>query len=77
MFNGGARLCLGQQLATFEGVSVLTALLQHFDFEFAPGYLESVPKIALDEATPKYANSLTLPMAQPLMVKATRRQINV
>lgn len=61
MFNGGHRLCLGQDLAKFEAVAVLSALLREFDFEFAPGYLETVPMMS-SEKTPKYQPSLTLPM---------------
>lgn len=75
-FNGGSRLCLGQNLATFEGAMVLATISKHFDLTFAPGYHETVPMIDLGttEKTPLYLSSLTLPMNAPLLVKASRRK---
>lgn len=66
-FNGGSRLCLGQNLATFEGAMVLATISKHFDLTFAPGYHETVPMIDLGttEKTPLYLSSLTLPMVRP------------
>lgn len=58
-------------LATYEGVAVTTALLNEFDFEFAPGYIESVP-MAL--GAPLYSETLTLPQKQPMMVVAKARK---
>lgn len=72
VFNGGRRLCLGMNLALFEGSAVLAGLAQEFDFAFADGYLETTPMNELD-GTPMYRPSLTLPMASPLRVRATRR----
>ncbi|GAA5824815.1 hypothetical protein JCM3770_004304 [Rhodotorula araucariae] len=75
-FNGGYRRCLGETLATFESLAVLLALFSTFDLAFAPGYLESTPMIQTPlcaEKTPMYRHSLTMPMAHPLRVVATRR----
>ncbi|GAA6032201.1 hypothetical protein JCM8097_007122 [Rhodosporidiobolus ruineniae] len=72
MFNGGYRICLGQQLATYEATSVLATLFRQFDFTFAPGYLDSTP-MCESEYTPRYKGALTLSMDSPLMVKATKR----
>ncbi|TNY20945.1 putative cytochrome P450 monooxygenase [Rhodotorula diobovata] len=72
-FNGGYRLCLGQNLALYEGTAVLASLLRSFDLDFAPRYLDSV--VMCDtEKTPMYKGALTLSMAEPLLVRATRRQ---
>ncbi|GAA5858896.1 hypothetical protein JCM1840_006607 [Sporobolomyces johnsonii] len=78
MFNGGYRVCLGQTLATFEGVSVLAHLFTHFDLSFAPDYLATTPMVKTEwcgSETPLYANSVTLPMAQPLRVKAVPKRV--
>ncbi|GAA5858916.1 hypothetical protein JCM1840_006617 [Sporobolomyces johnsonii] len=78
MFNGGNRLCLGQTLATFEGVSVLARLFTSFDLSFASDYLATTPMVKTEwcgSETPLYANSLTLPMAQPLRVKVSARKV--
>ncbi|BGP59269.1 hypothetical protein NBRC10512v2_000563 [Rhodotorula toruloides] len=72
-FNGGYRLCLGQNLALYEGTSVLNAVTREFDLSFAPGYLENV-KMCDFEQTPLYKGALTLSLAEPLRVKATRRK---
>ena len=39
--SGGPRVCLGQNLATYEGVSAHCAIVKNFDLSYAPGYLES------------------------------------
>jgi len=72
VFNGGRRLCLGMNLALFEGSAVLAALAREFDFEFGKDYLATVPMCENDN-TPLYRPSLTLPMAAPFMVRAQRR----
>ncbi|BGP01480.1 putative cytochrome P450 monooxygenase [Rhodotorula toruloides ATCC 204091] len=72
-FNGGYRLCLGQNLALYEGTSVLNAVTREFDLSFAPGYFENV-KMCDFEQTPLYKGALTLSLAEPLRVKATRRK---
>ncbi|ORY63681.1 putative cytochrome P450 monooxygenase [Leucosporidium creatinivorum] len=72
MFNSGYRLCLGQDLAKYEASAVLAAVLREFDLSFAPDYLETVPRNAID-GTPEYAPSLTLPMLAPLRVIAKHR----
>lgn len=69
MFNGGYRLCLGQDLAKFEAVAVLAALLREFNFEFAPGYS---PKLAEGQSTPLYRPSLTLPMVRSVGKRGSR-----
>lgn len=66
----------GEMLATFESVAVLLALFSSFDLAFAPDYLATTPMIQTPlcaEPTPQYRHSLTMPMAQPLRVVATRR----
>ncbi|GAA6003661.1 hypothetical protein JCM10207_003534 [Rhodosporidiobolus poonsookiae] len=73
VFNGGYRLCLGQQLALYEATSVLAALFREFDFTFAPGYLDTV-QMCEHEYTPMYKGALTLSMAAPLSVRAVRRR---
>ncbi|KAK4050286.1 hypothetical protein OIV83_003607 [Microbotryomycetes sp. JL201] len=73
VFNGGYRLCLGQDLAKYEAVSVLAVLFKDFEFDFADDYLEKVEKMQ-SEDTPRYRPSLTLPMNEPLRVVVRRRQ---
>lgn len=63
----------GQNLALYEGTSVLNAVTREFDLSFAPGYLENV-KMCDFEQTPLYKGALTLSLAEPLRVKATRRK---
>ena len=40
---GGPRVCLGQNLAIYEGVSALVAIVKQFDLSFAPSYLDQTP----------------------------------
>eukprot|EP01117_Protostelium_nocturnum_P001864 TRINITY_DN1236_c0_g1_i1.p1 TRINITY_DN1236_c0_g1~~TRINITY_DN1236_c0_g1_i1.p1 ORF type:complete len:499 (+),score=107.05 TRINITY_DN1236_c0_g1_i1:54-1550(+) len=71
-FNGGPRLCLGQNLATFESVSTMTELIKNFELKFDDGWLESSKMVGgygWEEKTPMYASSLTLPMKNSMMVK--------
>lgn len=56
-FNAGPRLCLGQTLATYEGMAVLVALLQRYDVLLDDAQIAASP--------PTYAESLTLPIANP------------
>ncbi|KAI8451352.1 cytochrome P450 [Phakopsora pachyrhizi] len=77
-FNGGPRICIGMHLATLEAVTVLVELIRNFDFQFERGWFEKVPKISKispdsTEITPRYASSLTHPMAKPLRVIVHRR----
>ncbi|KAI5474182.1 cytochrome P450, family 4, subfamily A [Pseudohyphozyma bogoriensis] len=72
VFNGGPRLCLGRNLALFESTTVLTSLLRDFDFKFAPGYLDNV-EMCYHEKTPRYGDSVTLPLLELLMVVAAHR----
>lgn len=62
-FNAGPRLCLGQTLATFEGVSLISSIVRDFDVTL------------MNPNEPHYGNSLTLPMKEPFMVKITRRKM--
>ncbi|SCZ87603.1 BZ3500_MvSof-1268-A1-R1_Chr2-2g05069 [Microbotryum saponariae] len=68
VFNGGSRLCLGQDLARYESAALLATILRDFDFDFAPSYSEV--QMLPTEDVPRYASSLTLPMLEPLMVVA-------
>lgn len=71
VFNGGRRLCLGMNLALFEGSAVLAALAREFDFQFGKDYLATVPMCENDN-TPLYRPSLTLPMVScpsPVLAK--------
>ncbi|GAA6003617.1 hypothetical protein JCM10207_003512 [Rhodosporidiobolus poonsookiae] len=76
-FNGGRRRCLGETLATFEGVSVLLALFSRYDLAFAPDYLASTEMLQSElcaDRTPRYGNGLTMPMLEPLRVVVSRRK---
>ncbi|KAH8923935.1 cytochrome P450 [Atractiella rhizophila] len=87
-FNAGPRICVGQQFATFEGVTVLKEVIKNYDWDFAPGYWENVAKVdgKLDsddipkelcpvEDTPLYGQSLTLNMQDPLLVTFRTRKL--
>lgn len=56
-FNAGPRLCLGQTLATYEGVAMLVLLLSKYDIVLDDAKLKKDP--------PVYAESLTLPILNP------------
>ncbi len=60
VFNGGPRVCLGQNMATNEAMTVLSVLWRKYDFELATTKVE-------------YEISVTLPMKYPLLMKITRR----
>jgi len=53
-FNAGPRLCLGQTLATYEGMACAVGILAKFDVIYDDAALRSSP--------PVYADSLTHPM---------------
>ncbi|GAA5832982.1 hypothetical protein JCM11251_006471 [Rhodosporidiobolus azoricus] len=78
-FNGGRRRCLGETLATFEGLSLLLSLFSTFDLRFADDYLENTEMVKTEwcqEETPRYQNALTLPMLEPLRVVVTKRNVD-
>lgn len=56
-------LSLGQQFAYIQAITVTSMLLQKFDFELVNPHNE-----------PAYGTSLTLPMANGLPVRITRRR---
>ena len=60
-FHAGPRVCLGQNMATNEAITVLSLLCRKFKFELVPG----------TEVT--YDTSLTLPMKNPLMMTVKSR----
>jgi cytochrome P450 len=60
-FNAGPRVCLGQTLATFEGMSVIAAILGNFDVIYDDKALERDPPI--------YADSVTHPIQNPYSVR--------
>ncbi|CAG8655185.1 15461_t:CDS:2 [Funneliformis mosseae] len=62
-FNCGPRLCLGQNFATIEFMTLTTSLLRKYQFEIMPG----------QKSPPDFGNSVTLPMKDPLLVKVYRR----
>ncbi|OAQ32007.1 cytochrome P450 [Linnemannia elongata AG-77] len=62
-FHLGPRTCLGQQFAYIQAITVTSMLLQKFDFELVNPHNE-----------PAYGTSLTLPMANGLPVRITRRR---
>jgi len=74
VFNGGYRLCLGQELAKYEACLVMSTILNEFDITFADDYLKTV-KMSEIEDTPRYRPSLTLPLLEPLRVKVSSRAI--
>lgn len=59
-------------LALYEGVSVLAAIIRDYDLSFAPNYLETTEMVDI-EFTPRYLGALTLSMAAPFQVRAVRR----
>jgi cytochrome P450 len=46
-FNGGPRICLGQQFATMEAMVTTIYVLQNFQFELKPDHPTPVPLLAL------------------------------
>ncbi|KAF9909507.1 hypothetical protein EC991_008489 [Linnemannia zychae] len=62
-FNGNPRLCLGQTFATLEAMVTTCMVLQNFDLKLVPG-----------QPIPEPKPSATLPMKEPLMTLATRKQ---
>ncbi|KAG0311463.1 hypothetical protein BGZ97_011863 [Linnemannia gamsii] len=64
-FNANPRLCLGQTFATLEAMVTSCMLLQKFDFKLVPG-----------QPVPEPKPSATLPMLNPLMTIATRKQLH-
>ena len=84
-FNAGPRTCLGSQMALAEAAYVLALLLQRYTLRLAPDLAARVhawgaaaaaggAAAAAAGVTPvPYMESLTLPMAQPLMCLVTRR----
>ncbi|CAD6966982.1 unnamed protein product [Tilletia controversa] len=67
MFNGGPRMCLGMNLANFEALSIVAAIVPLFDIHWAradQGQTASWP--------PKYLPSITLP-SEPYQVEFRRR----
>ncbi|KAG0265249.1 hypothetical protein BGZ95_003379 [Linnemannia exigua] len=62
-FHLGPRTCLGQQFAYIQAITITSMLLQKFDFELVDPHNE-----------PVYGTSLTLPMANGLPVRITRRR---
>nr|CAG8553650.1 5668_t:CDS:2 [Entrophospora candida] len=62
-FHAGPRICLGQQFATVEALTLATSMLKKFRFELIPG----------QESPPPYISSITLPMKNPLLVKVYHR----
>ncbi|UZJ55187.1 hypothetical protein CBS101457_004507 [Exobasidium rhododendri] len=65
-FNAGPRICLGQTLATFEGMSVIAAILANFDVLYDDEKLRSDP--------PLYADSVTHPIQNPYSVRFRKLQ---
>lgn len=64
-FNGGPRVCLGQTLATYEGMAVIIAILTNFDIIY------DYEKLKSDQ--PTFAESLTHPIQNPYSVRIQRR----
>ncbi|KAF9584844.1 hypothetical protein BGW38_004960 [Lunasporangiospora selenospora] len=61
-FHHGPRICLGQQFATIEAITLMSMLLQEFTFELVDPHSE-----------PVYLPSLTLPMEHGLKARVKRR----
>ncbi|PWN53077.1 cytochrome P450 [Violaceomyces palustris] len=65
-FNAGPRLCLGQTLATYEGVAVMAVILSDYNVLFDHEALRRDP--------PTYADSLTHPLVNPYTVRFEKRE---
>ncbi|KAI9622271.1 hypothetical protein H4Q26_015308 [Puccinia striiformis f. sp. tritici PST-130] len=80
-FNAGPRICLGMNLAIYQAVKVIVETFMSFELEFAPGWLENVPKSESIEGitsrypTPMYRTSLTLPMDNPMMISVKKKKL--
>ncbi|KAF9429582.1 Protein kinase alk2 [Podila epigama] len=61
-FHAGPRTCLGQQFATIEAITIMSLMFKRFNFELVDPSTE-----------PAYASGLTLPVAQGLPVRITKR----
>lgn len=64
-FNAGPRVCLGQTLATFEGMAAIAEILTHFDVVYEDDKLRNDPPI--------YADSVTHPIENPYNVSFRAR----
>lgn len=62
-FNGGPRRCLGQQLAMYEALALVVAVVPHFDVSWLQGQKTQWP--------PTYTSSVTHP-SQPYEVRVQR-----
>ncbi|KAG0244347.1 hypothetical protein BGW41_008111 [Actinomortierella wolfii] len=62
-FHVGPRICLGQQFATIEGITLASMLFAHFDFELVD-----------PDRIPGYVPGLTMPMNGGLPVRIKHRQ---
>ncbi|PWN50791.1 cytochrome P450 [Violaceomyces palustris] len=67
VFNGGPRLCLGMNLANFEALALLSAVVPRYDFEWASREEGQQADWPL-----QYLNSVTHP-SQNYLVKVSRR----
>lgn len=66
-FNAGPRVCLGMQLATYEGMSVIAAIVSNYDVIY------NDEKLTMDP--PIYAESITHPIRNPYKVHLRRRAV--
>ncbi|KAF9114084.1 hypothetical protein BGX27_000137 [Mortierella sp. AM989] len=64
-FHHGPRVCIGQQFATIEAITIVSMLFQHFTFELVD-----------PDTEPSYSRSLTLPLANGLPIRVKRRSSN-
>ncbi|KAF9351088.1 Protein kinase alk2 [Mortierella sp. NVP85] len=62
VFHVGPRVCLGQQFATIEALSMIGMILQRFEISLVDPHTE-----------PQYRTSLNLPMADGLKIRVKRR----
>jgi cytochrome P450 len=67
-FNAVPRVCLGMQLATLEGMSVIAAILSSFDVLYDDASLKRDP--------PTYAESVTHPIKNPYKVRFRKRAVH-
>ncbi|KAH8920377.1 cytochrome P450 [Atractiella rhizophila] len=76
-FNAGARLCVGQNLATFEGIYVIVTLVNRYDFSFAKGWWENCRKTngieGIEDDSPLYWDTLVPGPKDGLKVNIRRR----